>query len=415
MNNSDPNFSRRSILTTSLAALVGMRATAHAAVQTAAKAPTSAYDLGPGVHYLNHASIGTVPRAVREAHAGYLAQCESNPWLYVWNGAWDEPFESARSELADFCGASSNDIAFLRNTTEAFSLLANGLALGADDEVLFSSLNHTGASRAFELAGKARGYRVRRFEFPVAEVPKLSAADVVRLHVEALSEQTKLLVVPHVDNQVGLKLPLRELARAARTAGVRWIAVDGAQTVGAHPLALRELGCDLYATSGHKWLQGPKGTGLAYVSPELRDELRPIIATWGHDRWKDSARVYEDYGTRDLASVLALADAARFQTSAGWSSAATAPLHARILEHVQGDERISLASANDPSLSGSIVTIAVSGADSRALARTLFEQHGFVVRPFQIGQRQALRLSPNRMNTLAEIDGFFEALRAELS
>ena len=215
MNNSDPNFSRRSILTTSLAALVGMRATAHAAVQTAAKAPTSAYDLGPGVHYLNHASIGTVPRAVREAHAGYLAQCESNPWLYVWNGAWDEPFESARSELADFCGASSNDIAFLRNTTEAFSLLANGLALGADDEVLFSSLNHTGASRAFELAGKARGYRVRRFEFPVAEVPKLSAADVVRLHVEALSEQTKLLVVPHVDNQVGLKLPLRELARAA--------------------------------------------------------------------------------------------------------------------------------------------------------------------------------------------------------
>jgi len=104
------------------------------------------YLLSPDVLYLNHASIGTIPRAVHEARVRYLTLCESNPHLYMWGEAWVAPKEAVRSKGAALLNCTPQEIAVTHNTTEGFNLLALGLDLGAGDEVLFSSLNHGGAS-----------------------------------------------------------------------------------------------------------------------------------------------------------------------------------------------------------------------------------------------------------------------------
>ena len=370
----------------------------------------SDYGLAEGLRYLNHGSIGTVPNVVQEAHLGYLRTCETHPSLYVWGEVWDEAREQLRGELASFLGCEAAELAITRNTTEGFNLLAQGLPLEDGDEVLFSSLNHVGASACFQHQAERRGYRVRSFEFPVDRVPGLTAVEVVEIHLRALRPQTRLLVVPHVDNVVGLRHPLPELIEAVRERGVEFVAVDGAQAVGMIPVNLRAAGVDFYATSPHKWLQAPKGLGLFFVRDELRPILQPLSVTWGQLRWQGSARVFEDYGTRDLPEVLALSDALAFHRSVGW------PQRERRLTQLRGRARqlarrhgVRWASPETWERGASLYSVDLPRSDGARLAQAL-EADGFSVRVWHAPDAVRLRLSPNLANTEEELDELFDAL-----
>ena len=104
------------------------------------------YLLKENSSYLNHASIGTVPKVIHEAHVKYLEICESNPSLYVWGSIWKEVTENTRQLASSLIHCNVDDLAITHNTTEGFNILAHGLQLSQNDEVLFSSLNHAGAS-----------------------------------------------------------------------------------------------------------------------------------------------------------------------------------------------------------------------------------------------------------------------------
>ena len=258
------------------------------------------HSLAKDVVYLNHASIGTVPRVVHEAQVRYLALCETNPWLHVWGGAWEEPRADIRRKLADELGCEPAELALNHNTTEGFNLLAQGLPLGPKDEVLFPAYNHPGASVAWDHFGARRGFSVRRFTVPMTEFGSWSSTDIVaRFKAEIRPGKTRVLVLPHVDNILGVRHPVAAITKVARKAGVEWIAVDGAQTVGQIPLDLHALGIDFYCASPHKWLQAPKGTGLFFARKKVQEKLDPMWVTWGQRSWRGSARGFEDYGTRD--------------------------------------------------------------------------------------------------------------------
>ena len=134
------------------------------------------YTLADEVVYLNHASIGTIPRIVQDARRRYLETCESNPWLYMWGGEWVEPWREVRAKAAAYIGCDVESVAITHNTTEGFNVLAHGLPLGEGDEVLFSTLNHGGASIPFEHHARSKGYSVRRqFDFPMLEAAEMSS------------------------------------------------------------------------------------------------------------------------------------------------------------------------------------------------------------------------------------------------
>lgn len=372
------------------------------------------YMLAPEVTYLNHASIGTMPRPVHEALQRYLTVCEANPWLHMWGPAWQAPREAVRATAAQFMGCAPEAVAVLHNTTEAFNILAQGLPLGPGDEVVFSTLNHTGASAAFTHAADVRGFTVRRFDFPTLEAPHLTEADVLDLYDRHLTPQTKLLVLPHIDNTVGLRHPLSALAQLARDRGVDFIAVDAAQTVGMIPVNLAELDVDVFATSPHKWVQSPKGLGLTYFSPAVQAVLRPMWVTWGQDRWADSARKYEDYGTRNLAELLALGDALTFQMQIDAEARETRlrALWTYTRRAVDAHPRLTWRSPTDWALGGSLYAIEIAGWESPKLFEYLFGEHGFVFRPFVIDGVHTARLSPNVFTSEAEISRFFDLATA---
>ncbi|MFQ5669089.1 MAG: aminotransferase class V-fold PLP-dependent enzyme [Acidobacteriota bacterium] len=377
----------------------------------------ASYDLDPGVTYLNHASIGTVPRIVRRARERYAQLCESNPWLYIWGEAWEEAVAATRRKAARLLGCRADELAITHTTTEGFNTLAHGLKLEAEGEVLFSSLNHVGASACWFHQGPRRGFHVRRFDFPVGDVAGLTAGDVVALHLEQISARTRVLVFPHIDNLVGLRHPVKDLAAAARRRGVSFIAVDGAQSVGMLPVNLTDLGVDFYATSAHKWLQAPKGLGLLYVRKSAQPHLAPLSVTWGQKLWQGSARMYEDFGTRDLDTVLALGDALDFQDALG---AAGKETHFRGLwshsrQRAEAAAGLAWRSPARWELSSSLYAVGFQSPPAPEVFEALNHPHGFVVRPFRTQGLNSLRLSPSSFNTGEEIDRFFDRLEEAIA
>ncbi len=372
------------------------------------------YMLDPNVTYLNHASIGTMPKAVFDARARYLALCERIPWVYLWGGGWEEPREAVRAQAARLLRCDAAELTFTHNTTEAFNVLAHGLPLGPGDEVVFSSLNHDGASVAWDHMASERGFSVNRFQFPVLDMPTMSKADVLNAYDAHITSRTRVLVVPHIDNMIGLRHPLRELAALARTKGVEFVAVDSAQTVGMLDIDLRGLDIDVFATSPHKWLQAPKGLGLMYVSAAVQERLRPMWVTWGQNRWSGTARIFEDYGTRNLAEALTLGDAMEFQ-----SRIAPAQREARLRRLWDFTRTMAMENAGTAwrspdswELGGSLVAVEIRDKNVSELAGSMFQDHGFVFRAFRSQGLNSVRLSPNVFNTEEEIARFFEIATA---
>ncbi len=402
--------------TAAAATLLAARRVAAASLSQLAEASDweslrDAYGLAPEIVYLNHASIGTMPRPLAAARTRYLDLCETNPWLYMWGGAWEEGRETTRERAGSLLGCDGEDVAITHNTTEGFNLLAQGLPLGAGDEVLFSSLNHSGASVCWEHQARRRGYEVRRFDFPILEAADLSAEDVVALYAAQIRDRTRAIVFPHVDNIVGLRYPLSAMAEMAHAAGVEFVAVDGAQTAGMLPLGLAASGVDFYSTSGHKWIQAPKGTGLLYVRREMREAVEPMWMTWGQARWEGTVRVMEDYGTRNLAEVLVLGDAIAFQRDLGGerAEARLRELHAYAQAAVDASARLRWRSPRAWQDGASLFAVEAIGVQAGEASRRLLQDHGIVLRPFG-GELNTMRLSPNVITREVDIDTFVDAI-----
>lgn len=383
----------------------------RADLASAAESLKGQYLLAPDLIYLNHASIGTAPSAVVDAHAGYLALCETHPSLYVWGSVWREVAEDSRARAASLLNCAADDLALTHNTTEGFSLLANGLPLGRGDEVLFSSINHAGAAVAWDGLADRRGFTVRRFDFPVERASALSVEEVVQLHVEAVRPETRVLVFPHVDNMVGLRHPVAAIAAAVREVGVEFVLVDGAQSVGMIPVDLSASGVDGYSMSCHKWIQSPKGLGLLYLTPSLRQRLPRMWYKTPQARMDGTSRDYEDYSTRAWPGVVALGDALAFQAAIGHEEKDRRyrALWGRIKERVESEPALAWRSPREWSLSSMIMAVEVRGRQAPEVAPEVLALVGGDVRAFG-GALNALRVSPNLMTTDGELDRFLSAL-----
>ncbi len=371
------------------------------------------YLLAPDVVYFNHGSIGTIPSTVHEAQVAYLRTCESNPWLYMWGGTWDEPREIVRQKASQLLRCAPEEMAITHNTTEGFNTLAAGLDLRPGDEVLFSSLNHAGASLCWHHYAEAKGFTVKTFDFPILDIPSMSADDVLDVYDRHIGRRTRVLAFPHIDNIVGLRYPVKELTALAKSKGVEIVAVDGAQSVGMIDVDVADAGVDVYSASPHKWVQSPKGLGLFYVHREVQKRIRPMWVTWGQARWQGTARLFEDYGTRNLPEVLTLGDALDFQAGLGVNAklARYRQIWERFRDTADRSERVIWRSPRDWERSASLFAIEIRDISSTEAFDRMYREGGFVFRPFQTQELNTIRISPNVYNSEEEIDRFFAALQ----
>lgn len=254
---------------------------------------------------------------------------------------------------------------------------------------------------------------MRSFDFPVTRGAEMTVEEVVALHTKEIRRNTRVLVIPHVDNMIGMTHPLRAIADAARERGVEFVVVDGAQSAGMVPVDLSEAGVDAYAVSAHKWIQSPKGLGLFWASPELRAVVPRMWFRTPGERIEESSRKYEDYSTRAWPAVVALGDALAFQAAIGEAEKQRrySALWSKVHDRTEAEGALTWRSPRERALRSVIMAVEVVGVSAPELGASLLNDHGIVVRSFR-APLNTLRISPNVATSDEELTAFMDEVAA---
>ncbi len=366
------------------------------------------YPLSDRRIYFNTAGLGPAPERVLR-----LAETKRRELQGEAETA-RELFEEARPVVARFLGADNDEIAFTRNATEGNSIIAAGLPLARGDEVIFESHAHPGGSFPWLNQQKRNGVVVRVFE-PSIHSPEENIARIRAL----INPRTRVIQLSHVTAPTGILFPSAGIAEIAREAGI-WLHLDAAQSVGMIPIDVRKLRCDSLATSGHKWLGAPHETGILYVSAKRLPEVALAEAGAHSDAgyalptnliYAGSARRFE-YGTRDAAAVLAIAEACRFQDEIGRERIAA---HGRALaeqasQALAAIDGVEVLTPQHPDLRASITTFRMRAVPCQKLFGFLLEKHHLRCRPVSEEGLDAIRVAPHVFNNSAEIDTLVDAV-----
>jgi selenocysteine lyase/cysteine desulfurase len=372
----------------------------------AAPLPRSAFSLDPGLVYLNHAAVGVLPNATREALDAFVADHARRGVLGILSV--ESHLAEFRERAGRFIGASGEEIAFLRNTGDGANVVARGLDWAPGDEIVLCS-NEFGSNALPWLALRELGVVIRFIDAPRV---RLTPA-VLR---EALTPRTRLVAVSWVSFADGYRHDLAGLAAVAHAGGA-WFCVDAIQALGAFGIDVRACGIDALYAGGAKWLMALQGVSFLYVSRELQDRLS---VRWRG--WKDVADIWNflDYdqpfapnasrfegGTQNFIGILSLDRSLRVLQDAGLPEIAAhvLALTDRLVEELRriGAE---IETPRGEGISSGIVTFRLPGADSVATGKRLGAAG--IVTTFR---PSGIRVSPHGYNTFEEIDALVEALR----
>ena len=363
--------------------------------------------LSSGLIYLNTASTGPTSRAVLERTLEAWTELETNPVAQAYGNegvlAWTD---QVREKAAALLGCSVDEILVTRSTSEGMNTVAQGLRLNAGDRVLTTDQEHTGGSDCWRYLAARRGILVDTVALPPDEH---DPAAIVQRLTSAMRPETKVLSVSHVLWTTGLCMPIAELAKHARERGILCV-VDGAQAAGCVPVDVKALGCHAYATTGHKWVLGPKGTGVLYVSADAADAIQPI-------QWMGGKRVTSaSTGIGPLPIVVGLGAAIDALQARGLASieAHNGALRERAYQGLKTIPKLRVLSPESGPLATPLVSVALPAEiDSTAVFDALLHEHSIQVKKI-LHPFNGLRISPHRFNTEADIDAALAALRAEL-
>lgn len=366
------------------------------------------YDIEPGFRYLNSGGLGPCSRAVK----AYATQIESELEARVETG--HDLLAEARIEVAKFLGAAANEVAFVRNATEANGIIAGGIELKPGDEVIFESHAHPGGSFPWLLQAEKRGVKIRLFE----PDPESISGNIARIE-KLITPRTRAVQVSHITAPTGILLPVRGIAALCKSKGL-WFHVDGAQSAGMVPIDFAAMGCDSYATSGHKWVGAPRETGVLLVKYRRQDDVKSVMVgaySAGLETLPGQLDYYPgamrfEYGTRDVPRIMGMAEAMRVQEVMGRDRIAEhgRALVAHLREGLEKIPSIEVLSPRHPELGTSMLSFRTPRLGYREMFSTLVSDYGLRCRPVSEQGLDAVRVSCHIFNTVDDIDHLIHAI-----
>jgi isopenicillin-N epimerase len=269
--------------------------------------------LDPGSTNLNAGSFSPLRRAIFDAVTLLRREQASNPSNFHWRRT-PGLLEAARLALASYLNTPTANLLLLPNATFGINLVTRSLHIPAGGEILTTDHEYGAMISCWHRLAKHCNLSIRTVELP----QRIEAPTQIIEAIEAgITSATRVLFISHVTSPTGLVFPVRELCQLARTRGILSV-VDGAHAPGMLPLDLTELGADFYAGNCHKWLMAPAGSGFLYAAAACRQQLEPLITSWGwgypekfadeDSGWGNSfwARNLEFHGTIDRCATLIL-------------------------------------------------------------------------------------------------------------
>ncbi|MBZ5631131.1 MAG: aminotransferase class V-fold PLP-dependent enzyme [Acidobacteriia bacterium] len=358
----------------------------------------------PDEIYLNNGTVGSSPApVVQEVINGYYTtepMAQADPEDYpIWGYG---PFNEFRDPLAAFVGATRDEIALVRNATEANNFMIHGFDMKPGDEALISNQEHPSGEEPWKLKAKRYGVVVRQFEIPR---PLNSSADVLNRINDSIAPRTRVIFVSHITTDTGVVLPIKEICALARSKGLVSM-IDGAHVTGMMKLDIRDLGCDMYSSSPHKWLMAPKGSGFLYVREEVQERLWSTVTTAGWDDPKLKAERFQRIGSSNLPSLWGFRAALYFANKIGMDRIERR--HRALADYALA-EMIKRGAESwtspDPALRCAIATFNIAPVRIDELEKALWKQHRIRIRG---GGPSKIRISTPYYLQKAEITRFLE-------
>ena len=221
------------------------------------------YSVSANIINLNNGGVAPAPKIVQDAVDHYNKLNNEAPSYYMWR-ILDQGREPLREKMADLAGCSAEELAFNRNSSEGLETIIFGLRLKAGDEVVLTKQDYPNMINAWKQREKRDGIKLVWLNF---ELPIENKEEITTKFTSAFTSKTKIVHITHMVNWVGQLFPATEIAEEAHKLGIEVI-VDAAHSFAHVPYKIPDLQCDYFATSLHKWLSAPIGSGLLYVKKD---------------------------------------------------------------------------------------------------------------------------------------------------
>ena len=360
--------------------------------------------LEEGFSYMNTGTLGPTPRPVWQAMNEYWRLMAVNP--NEKSQIFQDHVDQIRAKVATFLGATTDEIAITRNTTEGNTVLCQGLDLKPGDEILITAYEHASNRETQMRHAKRFGLVVKEVRFPM---PPQNSQVILDAFAAAITPQTRVMHFANPLGGYGCFMPVRELAQLARSRNILCF-VDGAHATGMIQFSLTDWGVDGFACNSHKWLCGAAGAGVLYVKREVQDRVWPVMGIWREQ--PKGARKYDQLSRRPWPLVMAFEDIIDFHNAIGPKriEQRTRALGSYLRRKAAALPKVRVYTPQDEAMSCGTTTLGIEGVPGARLKEYLRQKYDTYVP----GGGDRIRFSTHYFNTFEQVNRVLTALE-ELS
>lgn len=365
-----------------------------------------AYSSSANMLDLNSGGVSSQPIVVQQAFKRYNDICNEAPSFYMWR-EFRKQREGVRQKLANFAGTKTNEIALVRNTTEALDTIIKGYPLQKEDEVVVSHFDYPNMKNVWKMREFQEGIKLKWVTFPA---PCEDEATLVKAYTDQFTKNTKLVHLTHVINWTGQILPIKKIAAAAHKQGIE-VLVDGAHSFAQLDFKISELEADYFGTSLHKWMCAPFGTGMLYINEDKIEKILPCFP--GEDPKSGLIKKFENLGTLSIPAELAIGNALNFHLAIGtkrkqerlyflknyWTSK---------VEHL---EKVKIHTPKSQEFSGAIAVFSIEGKSIIEIATALKHKHNIHTTSVKVESVEGIRITPNVFTQTYDLDRLVKAIK----
>src|SRR5881398_1595893 len=365
----------------------------------------NAFSVTRGIINLNNGGVSPSPRIVTEALVRYIWQQEDATAYTMWQ-ILEPQSETIRTGLADLFGCDREEIAITRNASESLEILLMGMDLKSGDEILTTTQDYPRMLTTLRQREKREGLKLKLIQIPI---PPKNLNEITAAFEKGITDRTRLILISHQINITGQITPVKAVCDIARARGIETI-VDGAHSFAQFDFKQKDLGCDYFGTSLHKWLYAPKGTGMLYVKRDKIGKLWPLMAA--ESKQASDIRKFEEIGTHSAAPKLAIGEALLFHDGIGGKrkEARLRFLSRYWMDKLKTIPKVRFNTSFDPSQMCAIANVQIEGLDQGKIGSYLFSKHHIFTTPIVHEEFVGLRITPNVYTTLWELDRFCEVM-----
>ncbi|HWY40682.1 MAG TPA: aminotransferase class V-fold PLP-dependent enzyme [Chthoniobacterales bacterium] len=365
----------------------------------------NSFSVTRGMINLNNGGVSPSPKVVTEALVRYIWEQEDCTAYTMWE-ILEPQSETIRTGLAELFGCDREEIAITRNASESLENLLDGMDFKPGDEILTTTQDYPRMLTTLRQREKRENLKLKLIQVPI---PPKNLNEITAAFEKGITDRTKLILLSHMINITGQITPVKAVCDLARARGVETI-VDGAHSFAQIDFKQKDLGCDYFGTSLHKWLYAPKGTGMLYVKRDKIEKIWPLMAA--EAKQANDIRKFEEIGTHSAAPKLAIGEALVFHNGIGGKrkEARLRYLSRYWMNNLKDVPKIRFNTSFDPNQSCAIANVHVDGADPKAVTKYLFDRHKIFTVPIVHDEFQGIRVTPNLYTTLAELDRFCQEL-----